>query len=86
MGIALPAEVFRHGEGQAVSIPHGLELPGDKVTVRQDGPRLVIEPVRTPPKAAHPANQPLVDLLFTLEPIDEEIGPIEDYPPRSVEL
>lgn len=85
MDAAWPAEVFQHGEGQAVSIPPGLK-PGDKVTVRQDGPRLVIEPARTVPRAANPANQALVDLLFMLEPIDEEIGPIEDLLPRPVEL
>ena len=86
MGVALPAEVFEHGEGQAVSIPLGLKLPGDKVTIRQDGPRLVIEPVRTPLKAAHPANQKLLDLLATLDPIDEEFPDIEDHPPEPFEL
>jgi putative acetyltransferase len=37
-----------------------------------------------PPQAAHPANQGLVDLLASWEPIDEEVGPIEDLPPEPV--
>lgn len=86
MDAALPVQVFEHGEGQAVSIPPGFKLPADKLTMRQDGPRLVIEPARTPPKAAHPANQALVDLLASWDPIDEEIGPIEDLPPDPVNL
>lgn len=86
MGTVWPAEVFQHGEGQAVSIPPGLMLPSDKVTIRQDGVRLVIEPVRLPLKAAHPANQPLLDLLATLDPIDEEFPEIEDHPPGPFEL
>ena len=85
MGVAIPAEVFRHGDGQAVSIPAGLELPAGGVTVRQDGPRLVIEP-RTPLKAVNPANQALVDLLMSWEPIDERLGAVDDPPPEPVNL
>lgn len=86
MGLELPAKLFRHLEGQAVAIPPGLELPGEDVVVRQDGHRLVIEPTPTSPKAANPANQALLDLLASWEPMDEEIGPIEDTPPRPVNL
>lgn len=86
MGIELPAKLFRHAEGQAVVIPHGLELPGEDVIVRQDGARLVIEPVPAPLKAANPANQALLDLLASWDPIDEQIGPIEDTPPSPVNL
>ena len=86
MGVALPAEVFRHGEGEAVSIPAGLTLPGGRVTVRQDGARLVVESAGPPPRAAHPANQALVDLLWTLEPIDEEFGSLDDPPPEPFEF
>ncbi len=86
MGIALPAKVFRHDGGDAVSIPAGLKLPDGQVTVRQDGSRLVIEGGGPPPRAAHPANQALVDLLWTLDPIDEKFGPIDDPPPEPVEL
>ena len=86
LGIALPAEIFRTGDRDAITIPLGLELPGEQVTVRQDGARLVIERAGPAPRAAHPANQALVDLVWTLEPIDEEFGPIDDPPPESVEL
>lgn len=69
-----------------MSIPAGLKLPDGRVTVRQDGSRLVIEAEGPPPRAAHPANQALVDLLWTLEPIDEAFGPIDDPPPEPFEL
>lgn len=86
MGVAIPAEVFRDGDGQAVRIPVGLELPAGRLVIRQDGPRLVIESSRTPLKAAHPSNQLLIDALFSLDPIDEEFEPIADPPPRPVEF
>lgn len=79
MGVAIPAEVFRHGDGQAVSIPAGLELPAGGVTVRQDGPRLVIEPITARPRR-------LAELLVTLPSIDDDFGPIEKLPAEPVEL
>lgn len=84
MSIALPAKLFRTDDGQAVSIPHGLELPGDVAFVRREGGSLVIEPQT--PRAANPANQALVDLLASWDDLDEEIGPIEDYPAEPVNL
>ena len=80
-GTRASREDFRHDDGQAVSIPRGLELPGEEVTIRQDGPRLVIE--------AAPAGNPnaaLLAILATLKPIHEHIGAIEDYPPEPFEL
>jgi antitoxin VapB len=45
--------------------------------MRKEGPRLVIEPL---PKRS------LIDLLKTLEPIEEDFGPIDDPPPEPVDL
>ena len=49
--------------------------------MRQDGLKLVIEPAPT----TNP-NAGLIALLATLEPIDEDFGPIEDLPAGPVTL
>lgn len=76
-----PVKLFRHGANQAVDIPQAFELPGDDVTIRKEGQRLIIEPVRKRVTGAEFAA-----FLSTLEPIDEEIDEIEDYPPRPFSL
>jgi antitoxin VapB len=53
------------------------QLPGDEVIVRAYGERLIVEPA--------PKNS-LLALLDTLEPIDEAFPPIEDRPPKPVNL
>jgi len=42
----LPKEVklFHSGSGQAVSIPAGFELQGDKALVHREGNKLIVEP------------------------------------------
>jgi antitoxin VapB len=69
--------LFRNGRNQAVRIPREFELPGEEAIMRKEGPRLVIEPL---PKRS------LIDLLKTLEPIEEDFGPIDDPPPEPVDL
>ena len=71
------AKLFMKGRNQAVRIPREVELPGDEVMIRKDGSRLIIEPV---------AKGPLLELLATLQPIDEEFPPIPDPPPKQVEI
>ena len=70
-------KLFRNGRNQAVRIPREFELPGSEAIMRKEGPRLVIEPA---PKKS------LVEILKSLEPIDEEFPEIEDPPPEEVEL
>lgn len=45
-----PREVklFRNNRSQAVRIPVEFEFPGDRVLIRRDGDRLVLEAVKTP--------------------------------------
>lgn len=45
-----PREVklFRNNRSQAVRIPVEFELPGDRVLIRRDGERLILEPVKAP--------------------------------------
>ena len=77
MGIERHVRLFRNGRNQAVRIPREFELPGDEALMRKDGEKLIIEPK---PKKS------LLELLATLEPIDEEFPEIQDLPPEPVEL
>ncbi len=42
------AKLFRNNRSQAVRIPAEFELPGDRVLIRREGARLIIEPVTGP--------------------------------------
>ena len=70
-------KLFRNGRNQAVRIPRDFELPGREAIMRKEGPCLVIEPA---PKKS------LVEILKSLEPIDEEFPELEDPPPEDVHL
>ena len=58
-------------------IPKEFELPGDEVTLRKEGRRLIIEPV---------GKRSLLELLTTLQPLDEDFPVISDPPPERVEI
>lgn len=64
-------KLFRDGRNQAVRIPREFELPGEDAIIRRDGLRLVIEPAR---------KLSLLELLDTLEPLDEDFPEIDDPP------
>ena len=66
------ARLFRNGANQAVRIPKEFELPGNEVIIRQEGKRLVIEPVQT-----RPAKGTAAAMLLALEEI-RKLGPCED--------
>ncbi|CAN5258468.1 AbrB/MazE/SpoVT family DNA-binding domain-containing protein [soil metagenome] len=74
---ARPVKLFRNGRNQAVRIPREFELPGENATIRQEGQRLIIEPAR---------KMTLLELLDTLEPIDDEFDFGEDLPAEPVDL
>ena len=76
-----PIRITREGDHQVVHLPSGVSVPADAV-VRQEGERLIIE--RAGPAMGSTAR--LLALLATMEPIDEELGEIEDYPPEPVDL
>jgi len=71
-------KLFRNGRNQAVRIPREFELPGEDATIRQDGQRLIIEPTVR--------KMTLLEVLDSLETLDEDIGEIEDFPAEPVEL
>lgn len=70
-------KLFRNGRNQAVRIPREFEMPGNEAVIRKEGPRLIIEPA---PKKS------LLEILKSLEPIDEEFPELEDRPPEPVDL
>lgn len=70
-------KLFKNGRNQAVRIPREFELPGTEAVMRKEGERLVIEPK---------PRRSLLEILKTLEPIDEELPLIEDLPAEPVEL
>ncbi len=64
--------LFRNGRNQAVRIPRDFEMDGNEAIIRKEGNRLILEPVGI--------KNRLLELLKTLEPIQEEFPPIEDPP------
>jgi antitoxin VapB len=70
--------LFRNGRNQAVRIPREFELPGDEAVMHKEGERLIIEP-----KAR---KRTLAEVLASLQPPDEPLPEIEDYPPEPFEL
>ena len=66
------ARLFRNNRSQAVRIPADWELPGERVAIRRDGARLILEPLRPPG---------LLGLLSSWEPMDEALPDPDDPPP-----
>ena len=64
--------LFRNGRNQAVRIPRDFEIDGNEAIIRKEGNRLILEPVSN--------KNALLELLKTLEPIQEEIPEMEDPP------
>jgi antitoxin VapB len=73
--------LFRNGRNQAIRIPVEFELPGDEVTIRKEGDRLIIE--------AKVPKDDLLTYLRSLPPMgpEDEFPDIDDYLPlRDVDL
>ncbi len=64
--------LFRNGRNQAVRIPRDFEMDGNEAIIRKEGNRLILEPVSN--------KNPLLELLKTLETIQEEIPEMDDPP------
>jgi antitoxin VapB len=70
-------KLFRNGRNQAVRIPREFELSGDEAILRKEGGRLILEPA--PPRS-------LLEVLASLEPLDEEFPPIPELRMDLVDL
>jgi antitoxin VapB len=64
--------LFRNGRNQAVRIPREFELAGNDAIMWREGTRLIIEAV--------PDKHPLLALLETLEPLDEDFPDVGQAP------
>ena len=64
--------LFRDGCSQALRIPREFELESDEVIIHKEGDRLIVEPVR---------KGRLLDLLATLEPLDETFPDVDEILP-----
>ena len=75
------ARLFRDNNRQTLRIPADYEIPGDRVMIRRDGERLIIEPVRT---------KNLLEVLADLHPLgtEDEFPDIDGSlpPAENVEL
>lgn len=70
------AKLFRNNRSQAVRIPAEFELPGDRVWIRREGAKLIIEPVTGPTN--------IVELLAQWKK-EEPLG-LEDQFPDIVDM
>ena len=70
-------KLFRHRRSQAVRIPREFELSGDAATMRQEGDRLVLEPM---------PRRSLLELLAGWQPLDERLAEIPDLAAEPVEI
>ncbi|OZI26268.1 AbrB/MazE/SpoVT family DNA-binding domain-containing protein [Bordetella genomosp. 9] len=68
------AKLFRNNRSQAVRIPVEFELPGDRVLIRREGARLIIEPLTGP--------RNIVELLAQWRK-EEPLGPEDQFPEIS---
>ncbi len=80
MGAERHVRLFRNGRNRAVRIPREFDSFGDEVVMRQDGERLVIEPL--PKRTLAEA----LDYLASLPPHDDEFPEIEDLPAEPFDL
>jgi antitoxin VapB len=67
------ASLFRNGRNQAVRIPVEFELPGNEVTIRKEGDRLILEAKESDDRKRRPD---LIELLRSWEPL----GPEDEFP------
>jgi len=61
--------LFRNGRNQALRIPREFELAGDEAIIRQDGDRLIVEPVR---------KGSLLSLLAGMKPLEETFPDVDE--------
>ena len=77
MALERHVKLFRNGQNQAVRIPREFELPGTDAVMRKEGEELILRPA---------PSKSLLELLDTLEDLDEEMPAIERHPPRPFDL
>ncbi len=69
MQIERHISLFRNGRNQAIRIPREFELEGKEATIRKEGDKLIIEPIR---------KKGLSEVLATLKPLDNNLHDFTD--------
>ncbi|MFT5351860.1 MAG: antitoxin VapB [Gammaproteobacteria bacterium] len=69
--------LFRNGRNQALRIPREFELEGNEASIRKEGDRLIVEPIRK----GH-----LLSLLATLSPLEEAFPDVDNDLPTLDDL
>lgn len=77
MSEARQVKLFRNGRNQAVRIPREFELPGENAVMRREGARLILESA---------APRTLLEVLATLDDLEEDFPPIDELPSGAVDL
>jgi antitoxin VapB len=79
------AKLFSHGGSQAVRLPKAFRFEGAEVTVRREGDKVILEPVRTRPK---PTPEEMDAFWARLDGLTDEAFPErEPQPdPREIDL
>lgn len=73
------AKLFMHGGSQAVRLPKAFRFEGAEVSIRKDGDRVILEPLR---RAATPKTEEEWTAFWA--EIDALRGDMQiDYPPRD---
>lgn len=61
--------LFRNGRSQAVRIPKEFEMECDEATIRKEGKRLILEPVK---------KKGLLSVLAELKPLDDDFPDVDE--------
>lgn len=71
--------LFKNGRNQAIRIPREFELEGKEATIRKEGDKLIIEPIRKKGLNEVLANLKPLDasLADFAEDIDEKLQPLD---------
>ncbi|MFT9198579.1 antitoxin [Gluconobacter oxydans] len=77
------AKLFRNNRSQAIRIPVEFELPGDRVLIRRDGSKLIIEPIRKPTDIHELLAVWKNDSAFGS---DDLLPDIDDLPPSAEDI
>jgi antitoxin VapB len=86
LDIQLPrAKLFTHGGSQAVRLPKAFRFEGEEVTVRREGDRVILEPVRKRPR---PTPEDMAAFWARLDGLTDEPFPEREpqEPLREIDL
>lgn len=79
-GVAETARVFTHGAAQTVDLPEGFRFDEAEVSIRREGSRVILEPIRKPAK-----TQAELDAMWAeIDALDDPDDPFPDPPPQTV--